>query len=77
MQEDDVFVKKESMSTGINFDSYDAIPVELTGKGSKDLEKVDTFGEAKVHELLLANVKRLKYQRPTPGGYSLLKIMYV
>eukprot|EP00916_Digyalum_oweni_P004394 GHVL01007813.1.p1 GENE.GHVL01007813.1~~GHVL01007813.1.p1 ORF type:complete len:605 (-),score=104.03 GHVL01007813.1:461-2275(-) len=63
-QESDVF--DNTNSTGINFDSYDNIPVEQTGNNIDALPKISLFADAKAHKLLQQNVDRLGYQRPTP-----------
>uniref|UniRef100_A0A0G4I0Q8 RNA helicase n=1 Tax=Chromera velia CCMP2878 TaxID=1169474 RepID=A0A0G4I0Q8_9ALVE len=65
------------MSTGINFDSYDAIPVEVSARDVKNLKdlKIETFQDAEVHELIADNVKRLKYQRPTPVQKNAIPII--
>eukprot|EP00919_Chromeraceae_sp_WS-2016_P038651 GHVR01092294.1.p1 GENE.GHVR01092294.1~~GHVR01092294.1.p1 ORF type:complete len:650 (-),score=189.04 GHVR01092294.1:73-2022(-) len=62
--ESDVFVRTEYMTTGINFDTYDNIPVDINGVTNQ--VKIDDFRDADVHNLIRENVKRLKYQRPTP-----------
>eukprot|EP01090_Pellita_catalonica_P020801 TRINITY_DN75_c0_g1_i1.p1 TRINITY_DN75_c0_g1~~TRINITY_DN75_c0_g1_i1.p1 ORF type:complete len:622 (-),score=120.37 TRINITY_DN75_c0_g1_i1:119-1984(-) len=51
-------------NTGINFDSYDDIPVEATGEDIPDA--LETFEEAKLISLVMDNIKRAKYEKPTP-----------
>ena len=62
--ERDIF--KEQMATGIKFDDYDRIPVEVSGKGSSEIVPIDRFRDAKLHHLLIENVDRCRYTRPTP-----------
>ncbi len=57
---------KEQMATGIKFDDYDKIPVEVSGRGSEDILAIDRFRDAKLHHLLIDNVDRCRYTRPTP-----------
>lgn len=51
-------------NTGINFDKYDTINVELEGQGAPS--PISTFEEAKLHELLMANILLSRYEKPTP-----------
>ena len=57
---------KEHMTTGIKFDDYDKIPVEISGRGSSDFAPIDRFRDAKLHHMLIDNIDRCKYTRPTP-----------
>ncbi|XP_071950498.1 ATP-dependent RNA helicase DDX3Y-like isoform X2 [Antedon mediterranea] len=60
-------VEKELFSggnTGINFEKYDDIPVEATGQNIP--ENVSEFTESKLGEIIHANIKLSKYERPTP-----------
>jgi len=57
---------KEHMTTGIKFDDYDKIPVEISGKGSADFAPIERFRDAKLHHMLIDNIDRCKYTRPTP-----------
>ncbi|ORM41267.1 ATP-dependent RNA helicase DDX3Y [Babesia sp. Xinjiang] len=50
---------------GINFGSYDNIPVEMTGNKSQSIKPVEDF-ENEIHELLMVNIRRVKYTKPTP-----------
>lgn len=57
-------------NTGINFDNYDNIQVELEGQGAP--APISTFAESKLHELLMANILLSRYEKPTPvQKYSL------
>ena len=52
------------MQKGINFDKYDDIPVEVSGRDQCGF--VSTFDEAGLYPTFLRNVKRAKYEKPTP-----------
>lgn len=51
-------------NTGINFGKYDDIPVETSGKDIPD--PVEDFTEENIGALLMANVQRAKFDKPTP-----------
>ncbi|KAL0436134.1 UNVERIFIED_CONTAM: DEAD-box ATP-dependent RNA helicase 37 [Sesamum radiatum] len=51
-------------NTGINFDAYDDIPVETSGKDVPP--PVNTFAEIDLGEALNLNIRRCKYVKPTP-----------
>ncbi|CAG9318786.1 unnamed protein product [Blepharisma stoltei] len=53
---------KNESSSGINFDSYEKIPVEI----SESFPQINFFTDCDVNELLLKNVARMGYKRPTP-----------
>ena len=55
-----------SIERGINFDKYDEIPVEVTGKGKETIKPIQSFQEANLRESLLLNVQKAKYTKPTP-----------
>ncbi|CDJ53224.1 ATP-dependent RNA helicase, putative [Eimeria brunetti] len=65
---DDVFSAAKQQSTGIKFDAYDKVPVELKGRGSERILPVESFEEVgcKFSPLLMENVARVNYSRPTP-----------
>ncbi|KAJ1942676.1 ATP-dependent RNA helicase ded1, partial [Linderina pennispora] len=54
----------ERMHTGINFEKYDDIPVEASGKDVP--EPITSFDEADLDPLLLENIKLSGYTVPTP-----------
>jgi ATP-dependent RNA helicase DDX3X len=59
-----LFDRSDHQTTGINFDNYDKIPIEVSGEGCPDpIEEysVDTIGED-----LYRNTQLCGYQRPTP-----------
>eukprot|EP00808_Paulinella_micropora_P027199 g54691.t1 len=51
-------------STGINFDKYEDIPVETSGKDVP--EPYHSFSELKIHEVLADNIRLSGYTKPTP-----------
>ena len=55
------------MQKGINFDKYDAIPVEITGSNSDRFQRpIQDFDEANLYDAFLRNVRKAKYEKPTP-----------
>ncbi|CAN6454231.1 unnamed protein product [Victoria cruziana] len=54
----------EQENTGINFDAYEDIPVETSGKDAPP--PVNTFQEIDLGDALNENIKRCRYVRPTP-----------
>jgi len=57
---------KKRSSAGIDFDSYDNIPVQVTGEGGEDYQPISRFSEAKLTDSLFDNLRRCGYDRPTP-----------
>jgi ATP-dependent RNA helicase DDX3X len=51
-------------NTGINFDAYEDIPVEATGREVP--EPIAAFSDVDLGPALAANVLRCKYNKPTP-----------
>jgi ATP-dependent RNA helicase DDX3X len=51
-------------NTGINFDAYEDIPVDTSGKDCPD--PINDFESVNFPEGLLKNVRRCKYSKPTP-----------
>lgn len=51
-------------NTGINFDAYEDIPVETSGRDVPP--PVNTFAQIDLGEALNLNIKRCKYVKPTP-----------
>lgn len=62
-EEEEIF---KSIQKGINFDNFDLIPVEVTGKDAPNYKCIQTFEEAGLCETFLANVKKAGYEKPTP-----------
>merc|ERR1711871_1264009 len=58
-----LFDLKESQTTGINFDKYDDIPVEVS-EGCP--EPYNEFTADRIGETLLKNLILSKYTKPTP-----------
>ncbi|KAJ2452373.1 ATP-dependent RNA helicase ded1, partial [Coemansia sp. RSA 2424] len=54
----------ERMHTGINFEKYDDIPVEASGRDPP--APISNFEEADLEPLLLENIRLLRYTVPTP-----------
>lgn len=55
-----------TLDAGINFDKYDEIPVEVTGRASTELQPIHSFDGANLYETLRDNVRKSNYMRPTP-----------
>jgi len=63
----EVFGERKAQSTaGIDFDKYDAIPVQISGKNTENLKPISRFSEAKLTDSLFDNLRRCGYDRPTP-----------
>ena len=69
----EVYVPDESLeenlylhgvNSGINFSKYENIPVKVTGEEVP--EKIDTFADANLLSLIMANIAKSRYQSPTP-----------
>ncbi|CAE7578638.1 PL10A [Symbiodinium sp. CCMP2456] len=57
---------KTRSTSGIDFDKYDAIPVQVSGENSTDVKPIVRFSEAKLVDSLFDNLRRCGYDRPTP-----------
>uniref|UniRef100_A0A8C9GKJ2 RNA helicase n=1 Tax=Piliocolobus tephrosceles TaxID=591936 RepID=A0A8C9GKJ2_9PRIM len=67
-----------STEKGVNFELYDSIPVELKGYNCDNIVPVDSFQDStlNLNDILLANIKRVNYDKTTPiQKYSLSIIM--
>lgn len=63
----EVFGEIKTRSTaGIDFDKYDAIPVQITGNDVEGIVPISRFSEGKLSESLFDNLRRCGYDRPTP-----------
>uniref|UniRef100_A0A8C9LT15 RNA helicase n=1 Tax=Piliocolobus tephrosceles TaxID=591936 RepID=A0A8C9LT15_9PRIM len=74
---EDVYTN-ESTEKGVNFELYDSIPVDLKGYNCDNIVPVDSFQDSSLNlnEILLANIKRVNYDKTTPiQKYSLSIIM--
>lgn len=49
---------------GINFDTYDDIPVEATGENVP--KSINSFDDLQFHEIIANNIKLSQYTKPTP-----------
>lgn len=66
-QEQEIFKSTKDKTTGINFDSYDAIEVEVSGQNSDTLKPLTSFRTAaELPPALTANILRVRYDKPTP-----------
>lgn len=54
----------DAKSSGINFDKYDDIPVEMSGENVPD--PVTTFSEEQLGPEVIRNLELCKYDKPTP-----------
>ncbi|XP_071952611.1 ATP-dependent RNA helicase DDX4-like isoform X2 [Antedon mediterranea] len=54
----------ETMQKGINFDKYDDIPVEKSGNDK--ISCCHSFDECTLNETVRENVRKAKYEKPTP-----------
>lgn len=70
-EEEEIF---KTIQQGINFDNYDNIAVEMTGKDP--VKPISCFQEAALYETFKANVAKAKYVKPTPvQKYSIPAIL--
>lgn len=61
------------MNTGINFEKYNDIPVEMSGNNCVD--PIDNFEDSGLHIRLLKNIKLAKYSMPTPVQKNAIPII--
>nr|BCJ78303.1 ATP-dependent RNA helicase [Phreagena okutanii] len=59
--EEEIF---KSIQKGINFDNFDKIPVEVTGRDAPAC--IQRFDDAGIYDTFLSNVKKANYEKPTP-----------
>ncbi|XP_065069309.1 probable ATP-dependent RNA helicase DDX4 [Rhopilema esculentum] len=55
---------------GINFEKYESIPFEVTGR--EPPKGINTFDESGLHQVCIDNLRRAKYKTPTPIQKSVL-----
>ena len=55
---------KENSNTGINFSKYDKIPVSVQGENKP--KPINSFDDAQFGPVLMSNIRRAKYETPTP-----------
>lgn len=59
-----LFDREGKQTTGINFDNYDAIPIEVSGHDIPD--PIETYAMETIGEDLFRNTQLCGYDRPTP-----------
>lgn len=65
VKDDDLF--NAGISTGINFEQYNKIPIEVVDTARNNVPPpIESFASAGLNELILRNVERSGYQKPTP-----------
>nr|AJW77403.1 vasa [Alitta virens] len=60
--EEEIF---QSITAGINFNKYESIPVEVSGRDGPS-RGLANFDEAELSETVRSNVKKANYEKPTP-----------
>jgi len=55
----------DGCGSGINFNKYDAIPVQVSGDGSIPA-RLETFDDAGLRPILMSNIQKSNYTVPTP-----------
>ena len=66
IEDDSDLFKQEHVTTGIKFDDYDKIPVEISGRDSQGITPIERFKDANLHSLIIDNIDRAGYVKPTP-----------
>lgn len=61
------------MNTGINFEKYNDIPVEMSGNNTVDA--IESFEESGLHIRLVKNIRLAKYSTPTPVQKNAIPII--
>ena len=70
-EEEEIF---KTIQQGINFDNYDNIAVEVTGRDP--VQPITSFQEAALYDTFKSNVEKAKYVKPTPvQKYSIPAIL--
>ena len=64
----------QNFSTGINFDSYENIPVEASGYNVP--KPITKFGDLRLHSSIDDNIRYCNYTKPTPVQKYSLPIIY-
>ena len=62
--EKELFGSEDTVQQGINFENYDKIPVEVSGRDTP--QEVKKFTESKLNDVLMNNITLCKYTTPTP-----------
>jgi len=54
------------IGVGINFEKFDEIEVKVTGKDTSGIKPIAHFKEAGLRDLILENIEKSGYKKPTP-----------
>ena len=67
----------ETISTGINFDKYDSIPVQVSGykDGEEPHKPIQAFSDVIKSETLLNGIMKSKFTKPTPIQKNAIPIL--
>jgi probable ATP-dependent RNA helicase DDX4 len=67
----------DTISTGINFDKYDNIPVHVSGykDGEESHKPIQSFDEVIKSETLLTGINKSKFTKPTPVQKNAIPIL--
>ena len=65
-EDDSGLFKQEHVTSGIKFDDYDKIPVEMSGRLAESIVAVERFKDASLDSLLMDNIDKCGYVKPTP-----------
>lgn len=64
--EDEDILFSNNIRAGVNFKNLETIPVKLTGDGAENFMGIGNFEEAQFRTIVLENVTKAGYIRPTP-----------
>jgi ATP-dependent RNA helicase DDX3X len=62
-----------SQPTGINFDTYDDIPIETNGENTP--AAIQSFSDCNFHPVIMSNIQLSKYEKPTPVQKNAIPII--
>ncbi|CAK0862273.1 unnamed protein product [Prorocentrum cordatum] len=69
-QEEKELFDNTAHTAGIDFDKYDGIAVDISGRGAEEIPPIDWFDDLweqyELPDYLWENISRCKYKRPTP-----------
>jgi len=71
VRDDDLY--QDTISSGINFEQYYDIPIEVKGEGVPP--KITDFKESGLRALILDNITKSKYKKPTPVQQNAIPII--
>ncbi|KAG0063022.1 hypothetical protein BGZ89_010211 [Linnemannia elongata] len=72
--EEELFGEENRILTGINFDKFSRINVSRKG-GPERVDPLQSFEQAKLHPIILENIKRMGYLEPTPIQRNAIPIL--